>query len=84
MTLAANEVVDGRATFDGRTLDEWVPDAVDLLVAGRLQPCPMRPRPRRGNPGSAEPRDDLGVAETLMEAGSPYWIADAEQRVAGS
>lgn len=32
MALAAREVVGGKARFDGRTLADWVPTAVDLLV----------------------------------------------------
>lgn len=32
MALAAREVVDGKARFGGRTLAEWVPEAVDVLV----------------------------------------------------
>ncbi len=32
MALAAREVLDGKARFEGRTLAEWVPDAVSSLV----------------------------------------------------
>lgn len=33
MPLATPEVIDGKSRFDGRTLAQWVPDAVDRLVA---------------------------------------------------
>lgn len=33
MPLAVPEIVDGKALFDGRTLADWVPDAVKRVVA---------------------------------------------------
>ncbi len=33
MSSVAYEVHDGKATYDGRTLDQWVPEIVDALVA---------------------------------------------------
>jgi predicted nucleotidyltransferase len=34
MTRLTYEVRDGKARWDGRTLAEWVPDAVDRIVEG--------------------------------------------------
>lgn len=33
MSLATPEVIDGKARFGGRTLAQWVPDAVERLLA---------------------------------------------------
>ncbi len=66
MAMAARDVLDGKARFEGRTLAEWVPDAVSsLVIACRPRTIVVFGLMARGDDG---PDSDIDLLVVMADA----------------
>ncbi len=71
MAQIVSEVVDGKVRYNGRTLDEWVPEVVtDIVTACDPLQVILFGSVARGDHG---PDSDLDVLVVLPDAPPPTW-----------